>query len=560
MTLLTTLLERIGESKVPRFAKQGFGYRALVVESGEFRRIQNIERRTWNEDAEEVKNVVETLTEHLQVPQGEMLLWPIQAVSLLEIGVYKGGFLPIGVGQGKALISLLSPVVLKAERPLLLVPAQLREQTLQYVIPKMSKHWILHPSLVVKGYEEISLEKNKDFLFDMQPDVIILDECHRCKNRKAGRTRRLLRYFKEHPETNCVAMSGTISKRSIKDWAHIAQWALRDRTPVPVTWNELVEWADAIDEGVPEDKVVHPGVLEQFCNEDENVRQGFRRRLIETPGVVASKEDDLGTSLRIQRISIEVPDKIKKMLLTLRKNWETPNGDIVVNAVDLWRHAREMSLGFWYRWEPTPPRDWLDARRKWKQYVRDVLTHNRRGLDTELQVWNEAKRDGDVPQWHDWYMVKDTYKYEVVTEWEHDFAVEWCAKWAKEGGIIWVSHPPFGVRLAQVTGLPYFGAGDNTILNSPSKSIIASISAHGEGKNLQRYSRNFVSCTPTSGKIWEQLLGRTHRKGQSVDEVTCDVLLHIEELKRSFEQARADAVYLEDTYGNRQKLNYADMV
>jgi hypothetical protein len=56
------------------------------------------------------------------------------------------------------------------------------------------------------------------------------------------------------------------------------------------------------------------------------------------------------------------------------------------------------------------------------------------------------------------------------------------------------------------------------------------------------------------------MLARTHRHGQEADEVTCEMFMHIDELEKSFEQARRDARYLEDTYGNRQKLNYADIV
>jgi hypothetical protein len=76
---------------------------------------------------------------------------------------------------------------------------------------------------------------------------------------------------------------------------------------------------------------------------------------------------------------------------------------------------------------------------------------------------------------------------------------------------------------------------------------------------LQRWSRNLVVAPPTSGKAWEQLLGRTHREGQQADEVSFEVFLPIQELKDCFERARADAKYLEETYGNRQKLNYADI-
>jgi hypothetical protein len=154
-----------------------------------------------------------------------------------------------------------------------------------------------------------------------------------------------------------------------------------------------------------------------------------------------------------------------------------------------------------------------------------------------------------------------------------------------EPGIVWTEHQAFAKGLAHCTSskmtklwkiaphhkpgsvddfIPgqasYFGAGDSSILTTDEPAIIASIAAHSEGKNLERYSRNLVVAPMTSGKAWEQLLARTHRHGQQADEVVCEVFLHIPELRDSFEQARSDARYLEDTYGNRQKLNYADIV
>lgn len=563
--LLEMLMDRAGVSKVPRYAKENYGFRGRVMYTSEFRRIENIPRREWNVQPY-IQNVVDILTDALKTPDGRMRLWEIQAAALNDAVLYKGGFFPIAVGRGKALISLLVPVVLNAKRPVLFVPAQLREQTKRYVIPKMIKHWNLCGDLQVIGYSELSLEKNAEMLERLEPDLIVLDECHRVKNKKAGRTKRLIRYFRERPETMCIAMSGTVSSRSIKDFAHIAEWCLKGNTPVPLKWQELTEWADALDSDVPDGQRIASGALKKFCDPDENVRQGFRRRLVSTPGVVASEENELGTSLRIQGIkNIIIPPRTQKVINDVRTYWETPNGDIITQAVDLWRHLRELSLGFWYRWEPEPPRDWLDARREWKKYVRETLKHNRRNLDTELQVWNECMR-ADIPPecWIDWRDIKDSYTPNTVAVWLNDFALDVCAEWMDtswEPSIIWTEHRAFGEKLEQHTGRAYFGAGNDEILNcNTGQKIIASRQAHAEGKNLERYCRNLVVAPMSSGKAWEQLLGRTHRPGQLADEVTCDVFMHTDELFESFRTAQADAIYLEDTFGNVQKLNYADVI
>ena len=56
--------------------------------------------------------------------------------------------------------------------------------------------------------------------------------------------------------------------------------------------------------------------------------------------------------------------------------------------------------------------------------------------------------------------------------------------------------------------------------------VVASIDANREGKNLQgHWYRNLVTTPPTTATWWEQLIGRTHRRGQASDEVHVDVLM-----------------------------------
>jgi len=566
VSLFDALRARTGDTDpIENFRRAG--WRASVSYSGDFRRIESLPRRQWEGD-ERLPQIVELLTSELRRHAGQMSLWTVQAVALRDIALQKGAFLPIGVGQGKALISLLAPVVLEAKRPVLFVPAQLREQTNHYVLPRMAVHWKLNPDLRVIGYSELSLAKNARMLEELQPDLIICDEAHHCKHMKAGRTRRLLRYFREHPETMCVAMSGTVSNRSIRDFAHIIRWCLKGNAPVPEKWTELSDWADALDEKVPDEQRVGPGALRRFCLPGENARQGFRRRLTETPGVVATRENLLGTSLRVVPFEgLVMPRNVERLAQQMRTTWATPNGDIITEAVELWRHMRELSLGFYYRWDPVPPREWLEARAEWKKCVRETLTHNQRHLDTELQVWNECEREellsADHP-WHAWKAIKDTFKLHTVAEWVDDFAVQACCRWLEartedEPGICWVEQQAFGAAVAAASGKPYFEAGDNGILECEAPAIIASQQSHSEGKNLQRYCRALVTSPMASGKSWEQTLGRLHREGQQADEVVFEVFLHAPELLASFGQALSDARYLEDTFGNRQKLCYADL-
>lgn len=547
-----------------------------VSKTADFMRIQALPRRVW-EEAGDLEELRVTLTEalrpeHTTLPKEELFhLLTIQAAALREVHDQGGGFLPISVGGGKALISLLIPVVLNAKRPMLFVPADLREQTNRKVIPEMKNHFKLHPDLRVVGYSEISLAKNKDMLEEYEPDVIIFDEGHALKSVRAGRTRRVRRYMKTHPDTIVVILSGTISNRSLKDYQHLAQWCLGiDNAPLPAKFNELSEWADALDDGVADHARMAPGALSMLCDPGENARQGYRRRLTETPGVIASGAEELDVSLRINRLDPQTPGKVSRMLGVLRDQWEDPNGAALSEAVDVWRVARQLALGFWYQWQPPAPREWIDARRVWKKYVRETIRHNRRGLDTELQVWNEMKtaiQTGEasgegVIAWHDWRAVKDTFKPNPVPVWEDTFAVDAVSNWVDKGpGIVWVEHRAVGERLGKDLGIPYFGAGKKASLEilDAAGPVVASIAAHGQGKNLQQWNRNLVTAPSSSGKTWEQKMGRTHRFGQKADTVSFDVFLHDQSLEDSFRKALAAANYLEDTLGGRQRLNYADI-
>lgn len=552
-----------------------------VQRTSEFERISALPRREWEKDSG-LEDLRLGLTEMLRLPAPSTLivdpdipteLWAIQAAALRDAHDRRGGFFPIGVGCGKAMISIFVAVLLEVERPLLMVPADLREQTNRKVLPQLKQLWRTHPDLKVIGNSELSLAKNAELLDQLKPDLIILDEVQEYKNVSAGRTKRMRRYMAEHPETIVIAMSGTISNRSLRDYHHIIQWCLGEDTPLPKKWTELCDWADAIDEGVPDQTRMGPGVLLSWSKEDEADleplaagRCAFRRRLTETPGVVSSGEDTLDVALRIRKVTMPIPDIVHRMLGTLRDSWEDPNGASLAEAVDVWRIARQLALGFWYEWIPPGPRPWLDARKEWIRYVRETLRHNRRKLDTPLQVWNECERKhagkDDDCEWCRWRKIKDTFKPNPVAQWLSFHAVDFVRDWFTAGdGICWVEHQALGERLSRDLGISYYGAGKKAsaeILDAKGP-IIASIRAHGRGKNLQQWNRNLILSPSSSGQTWEQMMGRTHRAGQKTDAVTFDVNLCIEEQKASFRQALKDARYLEDSLGGRQKLLYGDI-
>jgi hypothetical protein len=545
-----------------------------VRHTPELDRILMIPRRApLTPDEEEER--IDLLTNHLRTPGGTMRLRPVQAQALTEAHDYQGLFGPIRVSGGKTLISLLAPIVFEAKAPMLIVPAALIEKT-RTEARKLAQHWQLPTFLHIVSYQALGRVSGADTLERCNPDLIICDEVHKLKNKRAAVTKRVSRFMHDHPSTCFIALTGTISKRSLHDFAHLLSWSLRLRTPLPRHYNELEAWALALDEQpnaiVPP---LHPGAILKLATEEDTggptqrARTAVRRRINDTPGVVAASGEGCNVSLRVQGHVVHTAETTSQAFATLRNRWETPDGWPLSDGFAIWRHARELALGFYYKWLPRPPEDWLEARKTWSAFCRKVLKNNQRRLDSEMQVAQACK---EHPEWYGdqeynaWVAIRDSFKPNTVAVPFDDSVLSYCQRWAGNGGLIWCEHIDFAERLSSSTRLPYFAGGGldahsgASIEDFEGKCAILSIEANREGRNLQRFSRNLVVSPPQQGDRWQQLLARTHRDGQEADEVICDVVVSCVEHVEALRIAASDAQYQEDITGDRQKLLLADVV
>lgn len=539
----------------------------MVVRSADFLRVAALPSRTTFTDYSEA------LTLHLKTPGGTQSLRPHQAWALAEAYECGGLLAPLSPGAGKTLITLLLGELLGAGRPLLLVPASLRDKTTKLDIPMLRQHWRLPERLLVKSYEEMSQVSFADFLKRTMPDLIIADECHKIGHRSAARTKRVLRFFSEYPNTKFAGLSGTITKRSLRDYSHLIRLALKDGSPLPHSWMELQDWADALDEGIDDDNRVAPGALLDFTIGEDRVgdataaaRRGFRRRLVTTKGVVTTEETSLATALNIlERPAPSIPNEIVAAFRSLRNTATLPGGEEISTALDLNRHAKELATGFYYRWiwpNGEIDHEWLEARKLWRRFVRKTVQYSR-GYDTELQV-SMAVRKGDVRcpenEYQNWHAIKNRVDPQTEAVWISEYLIDDIMAWLAEGpGIAWVEHQAVAEKL-RARGAVVYGAGENDIVHENGQRAVVASMAHHIGKNLQMFDRNLVVSPPTSGTIWEQKIARTHRPGQLSDEVNFWVYLHCRESWGSFMQAQRDSEYIYGTWGQEQRLRIATKV
>ena len=232
-----------------------------VGRSSEFKRVEALPRRVLDPRA------VQDLTGYFRKPGGTMKLWPIQNAALIEAAEQNGLFAPIGVGIGKELVCLLLPEALDAKRAVLLIPSKLKRQVEHEAKTIYSKHFKLPlDRLTIVTYEELSNKNTADILEKLEPDLIIANEGHHLRNmlraKASARGRRFLRYMQEHPECRFCILSGTVTSRSINDYAGLIELALRKNSPLPRGYREVNDWAGAID--VKPYYVMLTGALRRF--------------------------------------------------------------------------------------------------------------------------------------------------------------------------------------------------------------------------------------------------------------------------------------------------------
>lgn len=586
--------------------------RRAIARTDEFLRIATLPRRRWSEDDPETIDLAARMSVLLRLPGSTAELWPVQAIALADLYECGGLFAPIPVGGGKTLVTFLAPVAYGMKRPILLVPHKLVEKTIRD-FRRLALDWRSPESFYIESYEMLSRDyadgdDEVSLLDQYGPDGLLCDEVHWLKNPRAARTKKFNRFRARHPEIPFAGLSGTTGNRSLGESVHIQTWALGAGAPAPKGGYAIKEWCSALDVGI--ERRIHPGALLDFATDEDYVdapdeltvaRRGYRRRFVETPGIVAyAKPYDLA-SLSVTEVGPPAYGPATETAFAkLRDDWELPDGTTLEdgkiavsrdapglaleNGMAVAAAARSLALGFYDTWDPPPPPTWMAARKAWHKACRVVLSTNRRGLDSAEHVARAALRDELRDGWpraratlERWRAVRPSYRPKTKAVWIDDAAIRFVESWmvvaTKRGepGIVWVDRIAFAERLAKITGALFYHragfAGKAFIDDSrpggrragAAGCIIASVEANAEGRNLQEHwSNNFVVSPPSTGQKWNQLLGRTHRHGQPADEVSCDALIGCREHVTAWLSAMADGYFTVDTSGLPSKLLYCD--
>lgn len=522
-------------------------------------------------------------------------LLPVQGWYLLE--AMAGGALGhVTAGSGKTLIGFLLPMVVPhTKRAVLLIPPELLEQALSD-FEFASQHFRLpnlagskgtfypdRPVLDLLAYSKLSAKSCTAWFSTHKPDLVIADEAQNLSNVEGVRGDRFLRYFMDapHPVRLC-AHSGSLTVDGLDDYSHLSALALLEGSPLPIDPSTVIEWASALDptrEG--KRPPAPPGALLQLCEPGEHARGGFRRRLVDTLGVITTLDAAIPTKLEIRRREApSLPESVQKALASIRGG-ERPDGEELIEEVERKMAARQAAYGFYYFWrfprgEPEPlVKEWRARRKAWGRALRTRLEGRTDGMDSPQLLTEAADRfdsgyAGELPVWScperaPWREIQPLVQPVPAFEWLDDFMARDAVLWGRENaGIIWYGHSAFGQRVAELGGFPLYEGGDAASAairaERGDRTVVASIKAHGVGKNLQAFTRGLIANTPSSNGVLEQLLARTHRTGQQAEKVTFDFYLHTSEVIDGWEKALSEGEYKFHTTGSRERVLFADRV
>lgn len=476
------------------------------------------------------------------------------------------------------------------------------------------------PGCYIMPYSTLSNRDTDEILEALKPELWIFDECHHLQDKGSARAGRVLRHIRESG-AKTVMLSGTITNRHLTDYYHLAVTTLGPwRVPMPNDYPTLKQWDIVLGSernGSYQDSAYVTDQAIRLCSPlvtwarshfpeielppgIDGIRRAYRLRLITVPGVVSTSDDEIGVSLIISTDDTKT-EQPNARLVELRKQvdvlMKAPDGTELAHAMHKWLYFWELSGGIYYEHEwpasATPEQiqtaeTHLKALNEYRKVLRAWLRDRRRpGLDTPFLVGQSIKRHGDkevddpllVAWWKEEHRLRALVEIRAIEKGIRvcDSRVRQIVRLIKdrpldgEGVLVWYYHNELGKWLSeelhkvygdQVVHCPAGEVYDALIIDPKLRKsiVVASMEAHHEGKDLQFLGQSILAQLPKTAKAFQQVLGRTHRRGQERDDVHAVVALQDEWEHAHLWNLLLDATYQNSTTPQRQKLLAAEWV
>lgn len=326
-----------------------------------------------------------------------------------------GGFFAVGTGHGKSYVACLAGSVMPDVDRVIVFTLPSAKPDMEGFYLYLRKYFNVPKNFEVHTVNSLSTPRPGEDLdlieaiflrqnIPAERTLIVFDEVHKIKNPKASRSLRVLRFLQKYPNVRVVVLSGSMLSTSVRDCAHLAWAALREKSPFPrnfgvddATANDalLACWAECLDvdgEPTPADwQQVMPlwdwayeGKLNMVdyrgAERQKLLRLALQKRLRSCPGVVVSQEQALdGVALVLAGIDhkdIDIPEEVERKLDLVRSGISPNEEDELADASAGWPVLRQLAQGFYYVWDwpgGVKDADWILARKRWNSAVRNEI-------------------------------------------------------------------------------------------------------------------------------------------------------------------------------------------
>jgi len=536
--ILAQLLAAAGETDTDE-AEWGRG----VTADGEFQRIQRLRRRDWSYD----------LCDEL----GSRPLFPCQRAALHDLVATRRLCMFANVGAGKLLVGALAPVVLGSRSSLFVTYAQLLDKS-RREIAAASEHWRCSPD----DFTFVSAERLvRSGLLERAWDLIVVDEAHLFRP-GSKRSKAFEAHLKAHPDTSVVLLTGTPGDDDLRDVAFLAKLAHGPaNSPYPTRYHSLDMWHRALSER-PEQRL-DPGALRAFvgpapANDTtlDDIRLAVADHAARTPGhLVYRPAHSISCSLYIGSHTLRRPPspELEAAYESTRLHGHLGPYEFAELPAERWRLLRQLGLGYAKIIDPQPPAPWVLARSLWATLCNahvDSVTCPLGAFTSSVDAGAYGAMYSDALA--AWRAIEPSFKPRHKLLWYDTSVVDWCIEWLQTNkGLLWTPYPDFGETVGLAAGLPFFHRlgvcsrfGSIESYGSDTGAVLA-IQPNSTGRNLQRWSRSLVVAPPAKSDTLNQLIGRTHRTGQSAEQVDVTFCFscgqHIDAVERARERAKFDA-------------------
>lgn len=510
--------------------------------------------------------LVEDLTPYFRRPGGTMQLNEEQNGALTEIAINGGALISLPVGMGKTLVSFLAAEAIRLAgdgvdgfvppyEVMLLTKASIRTQTLEE-IERMSRHFKFAPPRVY-SYSELSSQRGRNLLDQIQPDLIICDEAHTLASRISSRSKRFKAYARSYskllahdeerrrrgekgvrrrPPLRFVFLSGSFVKEKIAEFAHLTELVLGERNVVPRHYKMLQAWDRCMSHKTASSQADQRHMV-PFLREmgvrphsaDANdfraaAREAFKRRFTNTSGIVTTTKASTDVPLEFRPWLLDVPAEVLSAVNTVDDKWERPDGETFPDVLSKMRYIEQLLQGFFLYWkwpENKKDEEWVFKRSQWFKELRAFLASRAavQDLDSPGLVESAMKRGrlhgfGNLEgAWKAWCGVSHRPPPPTHSTWISDYMVRGVVDFVEkstEPVLIWTTSVE--LRSALSRHYPVILRGEKPP-EDPTTCVL-SVASHGTGLNLQSYRKNLFTVLPTDAKTVEQAVGRTHRQNQ----------------------------------------------